>query len=510
MAIINFLAPYVWPQVDTSGNPYSGAKLYSYLAGTTTQAPTYPTTTSIAAANANPIIFDSKGEPSNGSSVVLVCMPTGAEYKFALYTSADVLVASWDNVKGINDFAVANIAQWYTNSPVIVPTITAPTQFTIPSANSAFSVGRRIKLVTDSPATYYGTITDIDESPFTITATIDGGASLAGNGVSVDYGILTSTNPSIPKIALPNGSTATTQSAGTSDTQIATTAFVTTANAAASIAPSVQNFRLSLTTAVPVTTTDVASSTSVFAVPYTGKKIGLYYSNAWVIVTSAEVTLALGTITSDLGYDVFCYTSDGSTLSIELLSWGSSASRSTALGHQDGVLVKGTDSTRRYMGSFLTISTTTTCDTEAKRYLWNNYHRVDRSLKYPIVTASWTVPAAAWRQAGADTANQLMLFAGLVEDSVSATYIAQHSHSSAGVLWHTALGLNTTSAPTGFNATGGSVTAGGKLSTCPTITAAPILGKNYIAALEYAVSITTTGYSTTALYVSGLYGTCRA
>ncbi|MCF1568754.1 hypothetical protein LRN87_26040, partial [Escherichia coli] len=68
----------------------------------------------------------------------------------------------------------------------------------------------------------------------------------------------------------------------------------------------------------------------------------------------------------------------------------------------------------------------------------------------------------------------------------------------------------TTAAPTGYNATGGSVTAGGKLSTAPTITTLPILGKNYLAALEYAVSITTTGYSTTALSVSGLYGNCRA
>jgi len=80
-----------------SGVILSGGKLYSYLAGTTTPAVTY-TSSSGNTAHTNPIILDSAGRVPGGE----IWLTAGISYKFSLYTSADVLIATYDNIVGIN------------------------------------------------------------------------------------------------------------------------------------------------------------------------------------------------------------------------------------------------------------------------------------------------------------------------------------------------------------------------------------------------------------------------
>ena len=75
--------------LDNSGNPLSGGKLYSYLAGTSTPAATYSDST-LATPNANPTILDAGGR----ASVYL----SATSYKFILTSSSDVTVYTQDNV----------------------------------------------------------------------------------------------------------------------------------------------------------------------------------------------------------------------------------------------------------------------------------------------------------------------------------------------------------------------------------------------------------------------------
>lgn len=89
---------------DSSGAPLSGGKLYTYAAGTTTPQTTYTTSTG-SIAHANPIVLNSAGRVSAGGEIWL----TSAAYKFVLTTSADALLATWDNVRGINAFAVQTL-----------------------------------------------------------------------------------------------------------------------------------------------------------------------------------------------------------------------------------------------------------------------------------------------------------------------------------------------------------------------------------------------------------------
>ena len=79
---------------SNSGVPLSGGKLYTYAAGTTTPQATY-TSSSGSTNHTNPIILDSAGRVPGGE-IWLSAPP----YKFVLNTSADVLIATWDNVSG--------------------------------------------------------------------------------------------------------------------------------------------------------------------------------------------------------------------------------------------------------------------------------------------------------------------------------------------------------------------------------------------------------------------------
>lgn len=78
-----------------SGVILSGGKLYTYAAGTTTPQVSY-TSSSGVTAHTNPIILDSAGRVPGGE-IWLSASP----YKFILNTSADVLIATYDNISGI-------------------------------------------------------------------------------------------------------------------------------------------------------------------------------------------------------------------------------------------------------------------------------------------------------------------------------------------------------------------------------------------------------------------------
>ena len=81
---------------DNNGNVLTGGKLYTYAAGTTTPLASY-TTSAGNTAHTNPIILDAAGRVPGGEIWL-----SSARYKFALYTSVNVLIATYDNITGAN------------------------------------------------------------------------------------------------------------------------------------------------------------------------------------------------------------------------------------------------------------------------------------------------------------------------------------------------------------------------------------------------------------------------
>ena len=76
---------------DLNGAPLAGGLLYTYVAGTTTPLASYTDSTGLIA-NTNPIVLDSRGEANVWLGAAI--------YKFALYTSASVLIWTVDNING--------------------------------------------------------------------------------------------------------------------------------------------------------------------------------------------------------------------------------------------------------------------------------------------------------------------------------------------------------------------------------------------------------------------------
>ena len=84
-----------WQFFNNDGTVLAGGKLYTYIAGSSTPKTTYTTSTGNIA-HANPIVLDSAGRVLGGEIWL-----TAGTYKFSVFTSASVLIATYDNISGI-------------------------------------------------------------------------------------------------------------------------------------------------------------------------------------------------------------------------------------------------------------------------------------------------------------------------------------------------------------------------------------------------------------------------
>lgn len=182
--------------------------------------------------------------------------------------------------------------------------------------------------------------------------------------------------------------------------------------------PSLCAGRLTLTSGTPVTTSDVTAATTIYFTPFKGARIALYDGAAWESVQFSETSLAVGTKTSGANYDVFGYLSSGA-LALEFSSaWTDAVTRADALALQDGVYVKSSDHTRRYLGTVRTTATTTVEDSARRRFVWNYYNRVRRMLRRAESSFSWSYNSTAIRQANGSSSNQVEVVVGMAEEPV--------------------------------------------------------------------------------------------
>lgn len=275
---------------------------------------------------------------------------------------------------------------------------------------------------------------------------VDSGGIPTGDW-EVGIGTYTSSGTTLSRtviLASSNSGSAVSLSAGTKRVSLI-------AQPAALAQPSLEmGGRLTLTTAVPVTTTDVTGATTVYYTPYKHNKVSLWNGSGWVRYAFAEVSLALGTLASaTIPQDVFLYDNAG-TLTLEFLIWTNVTTRATALVMQDGVLCKTGALTRRYLGTFRPTATTTTEDSVAKRLVWNYENQVERELFVKDSTRV-TNPYSTdgYQQADAVATNQVEIVTGLAGSSwmdlslVASFGLDATSNSGASV----AIGEDSTSTP---------------------------------------------------------------
>jgi hypothetical protein len=105
-----------------TGAVLTGGKIYTYAAGTTTPAATY-TSSGGNTPWSNPIVLDAAGRVPSGGEIWLT---DGISYKFVLKDSTDVLIATYDNITGINSNSVS-----FTNQQQIITATANQTVFNL-------------------------------------------------------------------------------------------------------------------------------------------------------------------------------------------------------------------------------------------------------------------------------------------------------------------------------------------------------------------------------------------
>ncbi len=214
------------------------------------------------------------------------------------------------------------------------------------------------------------------------------------------------------------------------------------------IASTLAGGRLTLETGVGVSSSDQTAKTTIYYTPFAHGMIGLYDGTNWIPREFTQKSLALGTLVSGKNYDVFAV-SISDVISIEALAWTSDSARATALVAVDGVLCKTGDTSRRYVGTFRSTSTSTTEDSEARRFVYNANNKVPRSmlgtLGYVDDNAGQTFTFNSqnvWAALNGGTGNKCEWVNGLTETVFLAGYVLYTAGASSFLM--TGIGIDTT------------------------------------------------------------------
>ncbi len=293
-------------------------------------------------------------------------------------------------------------------------------------------------------ANNYATILNgsIDNSQTTLTLTSATGAPAAPFRIIIDSEIiLVGARTTTACSACVRGADGT---AAASHADLAPVTHVLTAAGLSAAADyGVCQGRLTLTTAVPVTTADVTAATTLYFTPFRGNLIGLFDGTVWKTYAFTEQSITLASLTAALPYDVFIV---DSTLALELVAWTNTTTRATALVTQDGILCKSGALTRRYLGTICITATTGQCeDSVAHRLVWNYYNRLLRPLKVFDSTDQWNYAIATWRAANGTTTNHRLDYMCGVSEDIVACRVGANSGVSGAIAGSVGIGIDSTS-----------------------------------------------------------------
>ena len=252
------------------------------------------------------------------------------------------------------------------------------------------------------------------------------------------------------------------------------------------------NGRLTTESGVPVSTSDRTSQGTLYFTPYNGNCISIYDGSRWKLYSFTERSLAL-TMTSGKNYDVFIYDNNGA-LTLELSSaWTNDTTRAESLTLLDGVYVKTTNTSRRYLGTIRASGSNVTEDsgggstsqTGGKRFVWNMYNRVRRPISVFDGTNSWSYSTASYRQANNASGNKVEVVNGAAESLINLQVLALVNNTAA---LNTKVGIGedaVNAQATGAYWAAGIPTANGFANPTAALSKTVALGYHYYAWLEY-------------------------
>lgn len=173
------------------------------------------------------------------------------------------------------------------------------------------------------------------------------------------------------------------------------------------------------------------ANTSIYYTPYNHNLISLWNGYRWQTLEFSELTLAIGTVTSNKMFDIFAYIDAGS-VAIEKIEWTSDLVRATGVSRQDGRLCKTGDKTRLLLGSFYSNSTTSTLNITSSMCLANIYNTLKFYAQQREIATSWTYSSsAAFQQVNNSTGNQIDFIISNLKSSLTANMRAKVLNSTA-------------------------------------------------------------------------------
>lgn len=223
--------------------------------------------------------------------------------------------------------------------------------------------------------------------------------------------------------------------------------------------------RLTLTTAVPVTTADVTAATTIYYTPYRHNQVPIYDGTTWALgevtelsQTTADATKSPAGVAVSSIYDLYVWSDSGTMTLSRGPAWTSDTARGTGAGTTELVRVDGrylnkvsiangpAASRGTYVGTVRTDASSQINDSLLKRHVWNMYGRTRKVMVAKDTTDTWDYNSATIHQANASTANQLDFVLGLNEDAVSAFVCAEAQPAAGSATVTVAIGLDSTTA----------------------------------------------------------------
>lgn len=280
--------------------------------------------------------------------------------------------------------------------------------------------------------------------------------------------------------------------------------------------------RLTLTTAIPVLTSDVTAATTIFYTGYKHSYIRLYTGSSWITFIFSELsqTLADNTKSPAAGavssvYDMFVWNDAGTLRCTRGPAWATAVTRGTGAGTTELVRVDGTwlnnvaitngPAAQRgtYVGTIATSASGANGQLNMMFFpaaaaggsgnrldVWNMYNRVAVASTCRDSTNTWAYTTATWRAANNNTANRITVVCGLNEDAVSAVFSSQVFNGTSNSVMRNGIGLDSTTAWVGMpgvaTGDGASTVIGAAVAIYSGLTG---LGSHYYQEIEYATAV---------------------
>ena len=264
--------------------------------------------------------------------------------------------------------------------------------------------------------------------------------------------------------------------------------------------------RVTLESGVPVSTSDQTAKSTVYWCPDEyGDSFPLWDGSAWVWWTGQpEKSVVLSGLTSGKQYDLVLYANGGTTYLDLMPAWASDTSRASGIERKNGRWVNSSAVTTvingfslsQYrgliVGTLRTTGTTTTEDSDAKRFVVSLYNRASRRAHHAETEASWPYTTAAWRKQNNSSSNRIEWIDPIGDMLIQIFNQAVSNNSTADVTRYIGIGIDSETVDTNSASSTNVTTSGGDAYSAVAVTKIVGMGYHYAAALEFSGSIGTT------------------